>query len=173
MKKIIRQSLLASAMTAIGVVTATTSAFAQAAPVSETVNFTGTVENVCTLDNVVDGTLVGDGRSVLDSDLGTSGSIDVNCTGAATLSVSLPQDNSSTTNLLTTGGTRYRSSLSNSQGIVIAEKFDQGVNPPGSWDFNSQGPVNETMSVDVNFGGGENIPVGIYNYNVIVTATPN
>lgn len=161
-------------MTAAGLAVSATGAFAQAAPSDANVNFTGTVGSVCLFSNVVDGTLELDGSLQLKADpigfgaggMGTPGSVDLECTGDVDVSVSVPQENGSTTDLLTsafgmgatvefTGGpAAFADNVSsNSTGAVF-------------------GPVNETLSVGMFVDADQPIPAGAYNYNVVVTATP-
>lgn len=161
-------------MTAAGVAASATGAFAQAAPADATVNFTGTVGSVCTFSNVVAGSLEFDGNFRLAADtagggpggMGTPGSVDLDCTGDVNVSVSLPQENGSTTDLIT-----------NAVGMFGVAEFTGG--PVAFTDmFNSNstgtvaGPVSETLSVGMMVDADQPIPSGAYNYNVMVTATP-
>lgn len=86
----IRQTLIASA-----VVLSSTLAFvstAQANPVE--VLFGGTVTNSCTFSDKVDGTLTTVGNNTLTSIGASAGTVRVTCSGAATLSVNAPANNS-------------------------------------------------------------------------------
>ena len=102
-------------------------------------------------------------------DGGTPGSVDLSCTGDAELSVSAPQDNGSTSDLLATANL-YE---------AVAE-FGTGTNLNGTFMDNQgnggpafmPGPVDETISVNMMVDSGNPIPEGAYNYNVVVTATP-
>lgn len=161
-------------MTAAGVAATASGAFAQAAPADATVNFQGLVGSVCTFSNVVAGTLGNSGSPLMTSDPadgGMDGSVDVSCTGSAELSVSTPQDNGSTNDLLATA-LNYE---------AVAEI---GAGTPGSnMTVNSSqfgpsgpafmpGPVDETVRVGMMIDAGTPVPEGAYNYNVVVTATP-
>lgn len=103
MKKFVYRAMIATAVTATGITTAATGAFAQTA--DETVNFTGTVGNVCVFSSNTPGILAVDavGNQIAASlPGGTMGSVDLDCTGGVDISVGMPQDNSSTTDLLAT-----------------------------------------------------------------------
>ncbi|MEO1393871.1 MAG: hypothetical protein AAFV90_13260 [Cyanobacteria bacterium J06634_5] len=175
MKQFLRQSLrcslVASAIAVAGVSTTASGAFAQAAPVDDTVNFTGTVGSVCTFSNVVDGELGLDGPNSLESDSadgGLTGSIDLECTGPAEVSVSLPEDNGSTTDILT-GANNYGAEVQVDPTNFTVNTFGGG--PSGPINF-AVGPVSETLNVFMFVNAGSAIPAGAYDYNVVVTATP-
>ena len=178
MKKFIRQGLIASAVAATGAVTAASSAFAQAAPADATVNFTGTVGSVCIFSNMTPGTLVQDGLNSLTSGVpggGTPdsalGTVDLECTGGADISVSAPQDNGSTTDLLAdpVAGFNTFAEVGDPSGTgSFTVAFN---NSGGPSDGSMPGPFNETVSVGLNINTSF-IPEGAYNYNVVVTAAP-
>ncbi|MEM7063604.1 MAG: hypothetical protein AAF572_10625 [Cyanobacteria bacterium P01_B01_bin.77] len=172
MHKIFCHSLMAAAATAAGVVVTASSAFAQAAPpVEETVNFQGEVGSVCIFDNVVDGQLGYNGFDVLDSqdvaNGGQSGSVDLSCTGSWAIEVSLPQDNGSTNDLL--GNALNYGVQVEETGLGVIAANDTGVGPTISL---FPLPVDETLEVDMYVANPGPIPSGSYNYNVILTATP-
>ena len=178
MKTIFRQGLLASVIAASGLVVSATGAFAQAAPANGDVNFTGTVGSVCTFSNMSNGTLAGNGGRLESADpfVGAPapgsavGNIDVDCTGDVIISVGLPQDNGSTTDLLpTAAGYGTVVADSNSNFIAAHDMFGGTINEiPSGTLF---GPYNETLSVGMFIDAGF-VPEGAYNYNVVVTATP-
>ncbi len=179
MRKFIHQGLVASAIAATGVVTAASGAFAQAAPADATVNFTGTVGSVCLFSNMVGGTLMQNGGSIESAPPGgggvpgsTMGMVDLECTGGANISVSAPQDNGSTTNLLSDPGAIY-DTFAQVGAPGGPSPFTDAFNSSGGGPFDGSmpGPFNETVSVGMQISTGF-IPEGAYNYNVIVTATP-
>ncbi|MEM7063605.1 MAG: hypothetical protein AAF572_10630 [Cyanobacteria bacterium P01_B01_bin.77] len=173
MHKIFARSLVAAAVATAGVVITASGAFAQAAPpVDETVNFQGEVGSVCSFDNVVDGRLGYDGISVLDSrdnfNGGQSGSVDLSCTGEFGISVSLPQDNGSTNDLL---------SLAFDYGAdVEAPAFGLAVQnslvAPSAGPALFGAPIDQMLDINMYVFDPGVIPSGSYNYNVVVTATP-
>ncbi|MEN8444459.1 MAG: hypothetical protein ABG776_05535 [Cyanobacteria bacterium J06555_13] len=155
-------------MTVTGIAVTATGALAQAAPVDATVNFTGTVGSVCTFSNIVDGALEFDGSAILEANpiVGTQGSVDLDCTGPADVSVSLPVDNASTTDLLT--GAAFFSADIEVAGDFASNSSTGGASLPA----NLVGPVNETINVGMFVDAGAPIQAGAYDYNVVVTATP-
>lgn len=181
MKKFIRQGLMASAVAATGVVAAASGAFAQAAPAEATVNFTGTVGSVCIFSNMVPGVLVQDGPNFLDSGdpfgggaPGSSlGSVDLECTGGAEISISAPQDNGSTTDLLADPSSGYETfaQVGSTAGTGPATDASNSSSFGSSVGF-IPGAFNENVAVGMRIDGPF-IPEGAYNYNVTVTAIPN
>lgn len=173
MKNILRRSLLAAVMTATGVAATAAGAFAQTAPAADaTVNFQGLVGSACVFSNVTAGTIGNPEAFMLSSqsiDGGIPGSVDLSCTGDAELSVSLPQDNGSSRNILTTAND-YFASARYGTGTAPNETFNgkQGSSGP----IFMQGPVEETVDVNMMVDSNAPIPEGVYNYNVVVTATP-
>ena len=163
--------MMASAVAATGISSAATGAFAQAAPTDETVNFTGTVGSVCVFSNNTPGTLMVDtvGDQIAAGFPGaTMGSVDLDCTGGVDISVGMPQDNGSSTDLLLTA--------------VDVRSFASVVGTPGAVASNDNGtslstgaipgPFSDTVEVDMYIDAGAPIPAGAYDYNVVVTATP-
>lgn len=178
MNKTIFQGLVAGAIATAGIMTAANGALAQAAPSEATVNFTGTVGSVCLFSNVVNGVLVDDGGNLTSGFPGgggpigaMSGAVDVDCTGGVDLSVSLPQDNGSTTDLLANAN-QYESYLELSQSPFGSANafFDNGITNTLNTGF-LPGPFSDTLDIDMRIEAGP-IPEGAYNYNVVVTATP-
>ena len=98
-------------------------------------------------------------------DGGTPGSVDLSCTGDAELSVSAPQDNGSTSDLLATAN------FSDAFAEFGTGTTMTGTSSGGGPAF-MPGPVDETISVGMVVDAGNPIPEGAYNYNVVVTATP-
>ena len=162
MKAILRNSLLATLVAATGIVLGAGSAFAQA--VSEDVNFDGLVGNACTFSNPQDGSLTDNGS--LSSN--APGSVDLLCTGGASLSVSLPNDNGSSPDISATAPNMEASVENQAQGIFANNSLNGGSNPSFIG-----GPVNTTLEVNmfIDANGGF-VPAGSYNYTVTVTATP-
>ena len=178
MKTILRKGLLASVIAASGLVVSATGAFAQAAPANGDVNFMGTVGSVCTFSNMSNGTLVG-GGSFLESanPLNTTnppgsavGNIDLDCTGNVEISVGLPQDNGSTTDLLPTANAYGATVADSSSGFLAGADVFSGT-PSSNSSGTIFGPFNDTLSVGMYIDAGF-VPEGAYNYNVVVTATP-
>ena len=169
MKNIIRYFLTASVLAAAGMAATTTSVFAQAAPADATVNFQGLVGSVCTFSNAVAGEIVVSNPGFITSDPGfggVAGSVDLSCTGSAELSVSAPQENGSTTDLLTTANF-YKAFATFD--AVSTSTDDQGVSTGPAF---MSGPVDGSVVVSMELGTGNPIPEGAYNYNVVVTAAP-
>ena len=171
MKKFVYRAMIAAAVTATGITTAATGAFAQAVPADETVNFTGTVGSVCVFSENTPGILAVDtvgNQIAADFPGATMGSVNLDCTGGVDVSVGMPQDNGSTTDLLATA-TDVRS-------------FATVVGMPGAGATNDNGtststgaipgPFSDTLEVDMFVDAGAPIPAGAYDYNVVVTATP-
>ena len=180
MKRTIRQGLVLVALAASGLAISAPRAFAQAAPADATVNFTGTVGSVCLFSNTVNGTLVQDGPSLTSGPPtggppGASvGFVDLDCTGSVDISVSLPQDNGSTTDLLS-GANFYDAFLevgTGGGGPFASHSFSA----TGGTNSNSTGfipgPISETLSVSMFIDVPGSPPEGAYNYNVVVTAAP-
>ena len=170
MNKCIRRSVAALAITAAGLATSATGAFAQAAPTDATVNFQGTVGSVCTFSNVVNGTLVNSSPTILEATptLGSMGAVDLSCTGATEVSISLPQDNSSSTDILTGANNYGAQAMLGVAGPTTSNTLGGGSTAP----ILDGGPVNETVNVEMFVDASVPIPAGAYNYNVMVTATP-
>lgn len=172
MKKFVCRAIVAAAVTATGIVTTTTGAFAQAVPADEAVNFTGTVGSVCMFSNNVSGTLMVDAiGNQLASDLpgATMGAVDLDCTGGVDISVSTPQDNGSTTDLLS-GATFYNAAaeVASMPGVMASNDNSGADVPTGA----IAGPFSDTLNVNMMIDAGTPIPAGAYDYNVMVTATP-
>ncbi|MEO1393874.1 MAG: hypothetical protein AAFV90_13275 [Cyanobacteria bacterium J06634_5] len=182
MKRIIQKSLVITAIAATAPIVVASETFAQAAPTDATVNFTGTVGSVCTFSNIVSGTLALENLNTLQAGAptasigtpsGTAGSVDLDCTGSAELSVSTPQNNGSTTDLSTSP-------------FAALNAFAEvgAVSGPGPFAFASNsslsspstgfmpGPFDTTVTVGMSVSITTDIPEGAYNYNVVVTATP-
>ncbi|MEO1393872.1 MAG: hypothetical protein AAFV90_13265 [Cyanobacteria bacterium J06634_5] len=173
MKKIIQKRCAVGAIAAACLFAVAGEAFAQAVPDDATINFTGTVGSVCTFSNVIDGVLGHDGNRVLNaslnsaSNLGTPGSLDLNCTGLVEVSVSIPQENGSTTNLLSNADVA-RAAFGQTDGVLAFRDQNGGGNTSGIM----AGPIDQTFSVGMFIEAEQPIPAGSYNYNVVVTATP-
>jgi hypothetical protein len=159
--KLIRASVIASVLTAAGIIANTTNAFAA----DQVVNFQGNVPATCTFSNVVNGTLgiaAPDQLSEAGAG-GAAGSVDLTCNSNAQVSVSLPVDNGSSPAITPTfayaGAATSAGTATNDTGA-------------GSVPVNVTGPIQETLSVGMYVvNGGVPIPAGTYNYNVTVTAT--
>ncbi|MEN8444460.1 MAG: hypothetical protein ABG776_05540 [Cyanobacteria bacterium J06555_13] len=171
MKNIFQKSLAVGALAATGLIATASGAFAQAAPADATVNFTGTVGSVCIFSNPVDGTLADIGGSLAANEVdGTRGSVDLDCTGDADVTVSEPIDNGSTNDLLAGTGF-YESRVLVGNGPADTRNGSGG--PSGPLLLTGAGAgVSETLNVDLFIDPTLPIPEGAYNYNVIVTATP-
>lgn len=163
MNKLIRASVIASALTVAGIVANTTNAFAA----DQLVNFQGTVLPTCTFSNVVDGAL---GQEVASpeflSEIGTGGApgyVDLACNSGAQVSVGLPVDNGSSVPI---SPSFEGASAVTSAGIAKQDSIS-------ATPISIPGPVRETLQVGMYVRNGITpIPVGTYNYNVTVTATP-
>jgi hypothetical protein len=175
-----RHLALASALAVLSAVALSPKAQAQN---STTVNFNGTVSSTCTFSNVQNGTLVQPSataeylmaESALNN-VGTSGSVTVNCTAPSSLSISAP--------------VKIQAPAGFNPDIVQAVLFFDlflGATTNGNGQFSNGLPWNAPTSpipainnVPYNVGMvvGKNantngLPSGTYEYQVTVTATPN
>lgn len=153
----LRRSLFVSALLLAGTFGFASSAKAE----SSTVPFQANVPATCTLDNPQQGTLAlrDDGQLLSSSPSigGITGSIDIECNSDATLSVSLPVED---TNNPTTGTTLFS----------VADANNGSADSDGSTTqlfANSK----ETVRVDM-LAQNASFKAGTYNYTVTVTATP-
>jgi len=174
-----RHLALASALAVLSAVTFAPKAHAQN---STTVNFNGTVSSTCTFSNVQNGTLVQPSATAeylmaesTFNNVGTSGSVTVNCTAPSSLSISAP--------------VKIQAPAGFNPDIVQAALFDLvGVfTTNGNGQFSSSLPWNaptapipalNNLPYNVGMVVGKNantngLPSGTYEYQVTVTATPN
>jgi hypothetical protein len=163
LNKLIRASVIASALTVTGIVANTTSAFA----VDQTVNFQGIVAPTCAFSNVVDGALGVEAANInAISERGVGGrpgSVDLTCNSGAQVSVSLPVNNGSSVTV----------SPSWQAGTVMTSAGEAMRDSGGFLNQNIIGPVQEQLSVGMYVVNGFTpFPAGTYNYNVVVTANP-
>ncbi|MEO1393873.1 MAG: hypothetical protein AAFV90_13270 [Cyanobacteria bacterium J06634_5] len=182
MRKIIQKSLTVVAIATTSIATTASGALAQAAPTDATVNFTGTVGSVCLFSNTVNGTLGQDGSFLSSGGFfggptspgSAPGSVDLDCTGDVSISVGLPQDNGSTTDLIPTAN-NYAAGIEvlgtgPASGATAFSEFFGGT-PFSNATGSLFGPFSETLEVGMNINTSF-LPEGAYNYNVVVTAIP-
>lgn len=168
-----------SAIAASGLAANATGAFAQAAPADGNVNFTGAVGSVCFFSNMANGSLIDSGGFLESADPFAAvnppgsavGTIDLECTGDVEISVGVPQDNGSSTDLTSTSPSYGAVVADSSRNFVAAADVFNGT-PNSSSSGILPGPFNDTLSVGMFVDAGGAVPEGIYNYNVVVTATP-
>ncbi len=167
----LRRSLFACALMLASVVGFASNGKAVAAPVpdTETVTMTGSVDNSCTVDNPVNGTLTPNtAKDILDSATGTAGKVDITCTGAASLEITSVTQTTGTTN------TDEVATLTTTKGLAMFNSADTTKNKKITLD--GSGLAKETATVDLiasNPAAGTALTAGTYTYNVLVTATPN
>lgn len=153
----LRRSLFVSTLLLAGTFGFASSAKAQSAPVP----FQANVPAECTLDNPQQGTLaVRDDGQLLSSASsigGIAGSIDIECNSDATLSVSLPVED---TNNPTTGTTLFSVAGTNN-----------GSADSNGGTFQLSANSKETVRLDMQ-AQNASFKAGAYNYTVTVTATP-
>ena len=175
MKRVFQLVMPAIAVAVTSVAIAAHPSFAQTAPTSTSVPFQGLVGSACTFSNIANGALSYDNAQKLSASLipgtysGTPGSVDLNCSGDVELSASAPQDNGSTANILP-NATVARGAVGYITDPLAYTDLAQGGNSITSGRIN--GPVNETYAVGMIVQSNIPIPEGVYDYNVVVTATP-
>lgn len=173
MRNFIQKALVASSVATAGVVVAATASFAQTAggATSSTVNFAGTVQSTCEFTQNQSGALdlnPSDG-SILTSKagIGQSGSVNLSCSGNATLAIAEPTKLVGP-DLDTEAGAAILSSEAN---------FDDGSGVDtilgGEPAVDLAGAVTDMLiTVDMTADSAEPIPSGNYTFGVELTATP-
>lgn len=165
----LRRSLFVSALMLAGVVGFASSAKAAPGPDTETVTMTGSVDNSCTVDNPVNGTLTPNtGKDILDSATGTAGKVDITCTGAASLEVTSVNKTSGVSNTDTVA------TLTTSLGDAVLDSVNSANNK--KINVTGTGLPKETASLNLkasNPTAGTALTAGTYTYDVLITATPN
>ncbi|MDJ1173615.1 hypothetical protein [Roseofilum capinflatum] len=176
-----RHLALASALAILGAVTLAPKAQAQN---STTVNFNGTVSSTCTFSNVQNGTLVQPSATaeylMADSQfnsIGTSGSLQVNCTALSNLSISAP------VKIQAPAGFNpdiVQASLYNLFNLEFTHNGNGEFSNSFPWNVSTGNSIkatsNSTYGVAMVVGKNANtngLPSGTYEYQVTVTATPN
>lgn len=185
MKKLAQKILISGAIATTGLLSTGTAAFSQAAPTDANVNFTGTVGSVCLFSNNISGILIPDGPNGITSGepgLGgfrppgsAVGSVDLDCTGGVNFSVSLPQDNGSTIDLIP-AAIAYSARAEIPGAGPFAGAFAVSSFSVGTFNTLSSGillgPFSETIEVGMFVNSASAIPAGAYNYSAVITATP-
>lgn len=170
MQNFIRKALIATGVATASMVVATTAAFAQSAPVTEDIIFSGTVDNSCTFANPVEGTLEVDfatDPTLLSSEVGTAtpGTVELTCTGNSTLEVAEPVADGANPGLVSPVATATASLFDANAAEV---NVDSGVLP-----VLVTGPIaDETVTVNMSVTDTGTIPPGDYIYTVTLTAAP-
>ncbi len=167
MRHLLKTAAIASSLVAASLVVGAGAAHAA----TQVVNFQGTVAPSCTFGAPTVGTLGNNpggnylGTDPLSGAGGANAQVDLNCTGAATITVSDITNNGSAPNILP--GTTRASVVSTSVGTA---SLTNGVtNVP----VVTPGALNETIEVGMYIITAGAVPNGTYNYNVTVTANPN
>lgn len=177
MKKLLRNSLIASVVAVAGAAGFAGEAKAQNADV----DFTGTVGNVCTITKDLDGTMaINPGNNtVLDARDGTPGEITVNCNTTGTIEVgALSPQSAAATDLAAQADYGSGAELwetSDLSGTAFAATYIGTSNPAGN-----SGPVAISpngvdqklyVSAFVRDDSGTAIPAGTYDYTTTITVT--
>lgn len=166
----IRRLALTSGLAVLSAITLATKAQAQnaAAPSEETIMFSATVGSVCTFSDTKPGVLgqFNSRLSTIPQEGGTAGETVVNCTSEPNnITVTAPRQ------------------------VTAPSSFNQGLSRAfvsyGGQTINSDGPGGPggsslnvpaggaTLQVDMEIDGNGNLPPGLYEYEVTVTASPN
>ena len=164
----IRRLVLTAGLTVLGAIALAPKAYAQvAAPAAnEMVKFEGAVGSVCKFSGTKPGELYQVDPVTLDSDVpeGKSGGITVNCTGENQISVAAPMPVK-----VPTGFTAD---------ALLDAKISDGTNQTYAVDgpttpLNVTPAVDVPLTVDMVVESTNPLPPGVYQYDVMLTATPN
>lgn len=179
MKKLLRNSLIASVVAVAGA-----TAFAgQANAQSVDVNFNGTVGNTCEITKLKDGKLgITDLRqsgefltsSPTESSKGELGEIEVNCIGSGEISVTAPTPISADAQALVNTGIEYNPNvyILNSDSTLVTSAgrgFQSPIKGPETLALNG---TPQKLDVYMFIGTNNPTPAGNYQYSTTVTITP-
>ncbi|MDY6898165.1 MAG: hypothetical protein SWZ49_08805 [Cyanobacteriota bacterium] len=160
----IRRLVLTAGFAVLGAVAFAPGASAQTAPTNETVQFEGEILSACTFTPSVDGVLVSPDARTLNSTAagGSAGTTTVDC-NAGTITVAAPAP---------TGTTPTPAD------VTLTATVTDTTNPANTADSSgtsfSPAAANLPLDVDMEAVAATNdLPAGIYTYDVVVTASPN
>lgn len=163
----IRRLLLTASFAILGAMAFTSKAHGQAAPDEMMVPFEAIIGSVCQLSNPIQGNLVEAGGTLTSDPTETGaarGKIDVECTGANTISVAAPVAVQVPPGF--SAASAQAALFEDGNPIAIADS----IGNTGTVTTGSVATLEVEMQVTQ---GGGGFPPGVYQYNVPVTATPN
>jgi len=163
-RNFIQKALVASSVATAGVVAAATASFAQAAPVNQTITFDGTVASTCTFANDAPGTVAldpNDGNTLTSA--GAPGSVELTCTGNATLDIADPTQAAGPA--LTTPTLNSEATFDDGSGVNTILGGDPAVNLAGA-------VTDMPITVNMTATSADPIESGNYTFNVVLTAAP-
>ena len=182
MKKLFRNSLIASVVAVAGATTFAGEANAQ----SVDVDFSGTIGNTCEITKLKDGKLAArdnddiyiDARPVVAT-RAELGEVSVNCNGSGAVTLgSLTPTSADATTLSQVPGYGYLLSVSTDPNNIYSSALDQlnngslGTIPNGNTNVLNLNGSAQTLYLNVVATGGTTIPGGNYAFRTTVTITP-